>query len=210
MHNIKNDAQICALSIRYLYCTGVCFFFNSLGSLQGKVVWITGASSGIGKALAIVLAQNNVKLCISARRLAELEKVKELCLSKSQSLKPDDILVLPMDMLENDKHESLLNKVIDHFGQLDVLVNNAGRSQRAQFKDIALEVDREIFELDVFSVVNLSRVYVRHVEKTATTGHIAITSSSVGLTTVPNSASYTAAKHALHVSCIDKIVVWLP
>lgn len=150
--------------------------------------------------MAIVLAQNNVKLCISARRLAELEKVKELCLSKSQSLKPDDILVLPMDMLENDKHESLLGKVIDHFGQLDVLVNNAGRSQRAQFKDIALEVDREMFELDVFSVVNLSRVYVRHVEKTATTGHITITSSSVGLTTVPNSASYTAAKHALHVS----------
>lgn len=105
-----------------------------------------------------------------------------------------------MDMLENDKHESLLGKVIDHFGQLDVLVNNAGRSQRAQFKDIALEVDREIFELDVFSVVNLSRVYVRHVEKTATTGHITITSSSVGLTAVPNSASYTAAKHALHVS----------
>lgn len=178
----------------------VLFFFCTSGSLQGKVVWITGASSGIGKALAIVLAQNNVKLCISARRLAELEKVKELCLSKSQSLKPDDILVLPMDMLENDKHESLLSKVIEHFGQLDVLVNNAGRSQRAQFKDIALEVDREMFELDVFSVVNLSRVYVRHVEKTATTGHIAITSSSVGLTTVPNSASYTAAKHALHVS----------
>lgn len=169
-------------------------------SLEGKVVWITGASSGIGKYLAIVLAKNNVKICISARRTAELQKVKEECLLVASNLQPNDILVLPMDMLDIDQHHALFNKVFQHFGAVDVLVNNAGRSQRAQFKDIALKVDQEMFDLDVFSVINLSRVYVNHVADTNGKGHIAITSSSVGLTTVPNSASYTAAKHALHVS----------
>lgn len=163
------------------------------------MVWITGASSGIGKYLAIVLAQNNVKLCISARRIAELEQVKEECLSKSSKLQTNDILVLPMDMLQIERHQSHFDKVLQHFGGLDVLVNNAGRSQRAQFKDTSLKVDQEIFDLDVFSVINLSRVYANHVATTNGKGHIAITSSTLGLISVPNSASYTAAKHALHV-----------
>lgn len=104
-----------------------------------------------------------------------------------------------MDMLELNRHEEHFHTILTHFGQLDVLVNNAGRSQRALFKDIALKVDQEIFDLDVFSIINLSRIYVNHVERTSGKGHIAITSSSVGLITVPGSASYTAAKHALHV-----------
>jgi len=171
---------------------------KSISSLQGKVIWITGASSGIGKQLAIVLAENNVKLCISARRIAELERVKEECLLKATKLQPNDILVLPMDMLDIDRHAEHFNKVIEHFGGVNVLVNNAGRSQRALFKDITLEVDRELFDLDVFSVINLSRIYVNHIAQHTLKGHIAITSSSVGLIIVPNSASYTAAKHALH------------
>lgn len=141
-----------------------------------------------------------MKLCISARRGAELEKVKEQCLMKSTKLQPTDILVLPMDMLGIDRHREHFDKVLQHFGTLDVLVNNAGRSQRAAFKDIMLNVDQEIFDLDVFSVINLSRLYVNHVADANGKGHIAVTSSSVGLISVPNSASYTAAKHALHVS----------
>jgi len=173
-------------------------FGKPISSLKGKVVWVTGASSGIGKHLALVLAKNNVKLCLSARRLNELEKVKEECLSISSDLTSKDILVLQMDMLEISEHQENFNRVLRHFGQLDVLVNNAGRSQRAFFKDIDLNVDREMFELDVFSIINLSRIYARHVEKTGANGHVAVTSSSVGLIAVPNSASYTAAKHAIH------------
>lgn len=118
------------------------------------------------------------------------------------SLKPEDILVLPMDILDNDKHQQHFDKVVKHFnGQLDVLVNNAGRSQRAQFKDIELKVDREMFELDVFSIINLTRIYVNYVVKERNgVGHVAVTSSSVGLMAVPNSASYNGAKHAIHVS----------
>lgn len=161
------------------------------------MVWVTGASSGIGKQLALVLAKNNVKLCLSARSVDRLEAVKVECLKLGKRLQPNDILVLKMDMLDLDSHQKHFDTVIKHFGQIDVLVNNAGRSQRAQFRDIHITVDRDVFELDVFSVVNLSRIYVRQCNGN---GHIAITSSSVGLISVPNSASYTAAKHAIHVS----------
>lgn len=166
------------------------------------MVWITGASSGIGKSLGIVLARHGVKLCLSARREDELEKVKLECLAGS-SLKPADILVLKMDMLQTDKHEDYFDQVIKHFGQVDVLVNNAGRSQRALWQNIELQVDRELFDLDVFSIVNLTRVYVRYVEKNKLEGHVAVTSSTAGLLGVPNSCSYVGAKHAIHVSCVQ-------
>lgn len=164
--------------------------------MKGKVVWITGASSGIGKQLAIELAKHNVKLCISARSLTRLNAVKEECLKQSKRLLPNDILVLEMDMTHIDAHKKHFDAVIKYFGDIDILVQNAGRSQRALFEDIDLSVDRDLFELDVFSVVNLTRIYVRHYKGR---GHVAVTSSSAGLISVPNSASYTAAKHAIHV-----------
>lgn len=175
------------------------FHFDVLhvASLKGKVVWITGASKGIGKQLAITLAKHNVKLCLSARSADRLEEVKFECLKQSKRLQPNDILVLKMDMLDIDSQKRHFDTVIKYFGEIDILVNNAGRSQRACFEEIDLSVDRELFELDVFSIVNLTRIYVRHFKGE---GHVAVTSSSVGLISVPNSASYTAAKHAIHVS----------
>lgn len=167
-----------------------------LESLRGQVIWITGASSGIGKQLAIELAKNHVKLCISARSVDRLQAVKEECLKQSKLLGPNDVLVLKMDMTDIDTHQRNFDIVIKHFGRIDVLVNNAGRSQRASFDEIDLQVDRELFELDVFSIVNLTRLYVKHCKGQ---GHVAVTSSSVGLTAVPNSASYNAAKRAIHV-----------
>lgn len=135
---------------------------------------------------------------MSARRDEELEKVKSECLSGS-SLQPADIFVLKMDMLQIDRHQEYFDRVIKHFGQIDVLVNNAGRSQRALWQNIDLQVDRDLFDLDVFSIVNLSRIYIRHVEKYSLKGHIAVTSSTAGLIGVPNSCSYVGAKHAIHV-----------
>jgi hypothetical protein len=84
--------------------------------------------------------------------------------------------------------------------QLDILVNNAGRSQRADWEDIEMGVDREMFDLNVFGVVALSRIVVRYFEKKKE-GHIVVTSSLAGVRAVPYSGSYTGAKHAVHVSC---------
>ena len=83
--------------------------------------------------------------------------------------------------------------------QLDILVNNAGRSQRAEWQKIDIRVDRELFETNVFGLLNLSRTVMPHfVAKKK--GHIVVTSSVCGKVGAPFSASYNATKHALHVS----------
>ncbi|PSN38452.1 hypothetical protein C0J52_15625 [Blattella germanica] len=172
-------------------------FGKPVERLAGKVVWITGASSGIGEHLARTLAQVGAKLVISARRESELERVKKNCLEIGNGLSDSDILVLPMDVMKVEQHKALFEKVLDHFGKLDVLVNNAGRSQRAHWENIDLSVDKEMFDLNVFGVVSLTRTVLPYfLEKNA--GHIVVTSSIAGLMGVPYSASYTGAKHAIH------------
>lgn len=95
--------------------------------------------------------------------------------------------------------------------QLDVLVNNAGRSQRANWEDIDLAVDKEMFDLNVFSILSLSRIALHYFMK-QNKGHIVVTSSLTGVTPIPYSASYTGAKHAIHVSLYlilnNILVVW--
>lgn len=180
---------------------------HHISSLRGQVVWITGASSGIGKGLALNLARHGVRLVLSARREELLEEVKEECLAEARGLlAAKDVLVLPLDMLKLDNHTKCLMEVLNHFGKLDILVNNAGRSQRASWEDIDVEVDRDLFELDVFSVLHLSRLVVRYfMEQAGGRGHIAVTSSVAGLTPVPFSASYCGAKHALnaYIRCLS-------
>jgi len=162
---------------------------------NGKVVWITGASSGIGEALAKEIAgYGNVKIVISARRKEELERVKNECMKLSTS---NDILVLPFDMTNIEFHQEAFDMVISRFGKLDILVSNAGQSQRAVWENIDLEVDKQVFDLNVFSVVNLNRIAVKYFLKVGG-GHVAVTSSTVGRIAAPGSASYTASKHAIH------------
>lgn len=105
---------------------------------------------------------------------------------------------MPLDVSDIKSHQNLFDKVIDSFGNLDILVNNAGRSQRAIWEDIEIEVDRNLFELNVFGTVNLSRIAVKYFLSKGK-GHLAVTSSTAGIMAVPFSASYTASKHALHV-----------
>ncbi len=164
-------------------------------------MWVTGASSGIGKELAKVLSKHGVKLVLSARNAKELEATKNECFSIAKGkLSSDDILVLPLGMLDLSKHERAFNQVLSHFGSLFCLVNNAGRSQRAEWNKIDINVDRELFELDVFSVIHLSRIAVTYFEQNSINGQIAVTSSTAGLIGVPDSGSYTGAKHAIHVN----------
>nr|CAD7455045.1 unnamed protein product [Timema tahoe] len=183
------------------------------GALAGKVVWVTGASSGIGEHLAIELARHGVKLVLSARREEELDRVRNKCLEVGKLLEPADVLTLPLDVTSYNDHQAAFDTVIQYFGKvssgvhsadcwyegalLDVLVNNAGRSQRCVWEEVELEVDRQMFELNVFGVINLTRIAVRYfLEKGA--GHVAATSSIAGVQGVPFSGTYTATKHALH------------
>lgn len=106
-----------------------------------------------------------------------------------------------MNVLDFSSHKTIFQSAINHFGTVDILFNNAGRSQRALFNDIQLSVDKEMFDLNVFSVINLSRIALKHfIEKGH--GHIAITTSVAAFIKLPNSSTYSATKSALHVSCI--------
>ena len=166
---------------------------------KNKVVWITGASSGIGEYLAYSLARNGAKLVISGRNAERLEQVKKQCL-KMANYEDKNVLCLAFDMVDVGTHQDNFNRVIQHFGHLDILVNNAGRSQRANFTEIEYEVDKALFDVNVFSLVNLTRIVVRYFMDNNIKGQVAVTSSTAGLLGVPNSATYTGSKHALHVS----------
>lgn len=173
-------------------------FGKSIARLRGKVVFITGASSGIGENVAVILARHGVKLILTARRIQELERVKRRCLITSNGLlSENDVLVIQMDMTDISSHKQHFNKAIKHFGSVDILFNNAGRSQRAMWEDIDLTIDKQMFELNVFSVLNLTRIAIKHF-KTRGRGHIVVTSSVAGIVGFPFSATYVGTKHALH------------
>ncbi|GCB79030.1 hypothetical protein scyTo_0018689 [Scyliorhinus torazame] len=160
-----------------------------------KVIWITGASSGIGEELAYQLAKLGASLVLSARREAELQRVKQNCLDHSK-LQEKDILVLLLDLTESSSHEVATKSVIQHFGKIDILVNNAGRSQRSLFLDTNLDVYRAIMQLNFFGTVSLTKCVLLYMIKQEK-GQIVTVSSLAGLVAAPVSTGYASSKHAV-------------
>jgi dehydrogenase/reductase SDR family member 7B len=158
--------------------------------LAGKVIWITGASSGIGEAMAIAASRRGAKVILSARRAAELERVRGLCAD------PADAAVLPLDLMKLDV-AAAVSAAGSLFGPIDVLVNNAGISQRSRVLETSLEVYRQIFELDFFATVALTKALLPGMVERRR-GHIVVVSSVVGYISSPLRSGYAAAKHALH------------
>ena len=159
-----------------------------------SVVWITGASSGIGEALAKQYAALGHQLVLSARREPELERVKQACIKLGA--KDDDVLVLPMDVTE---HESMAEKVFAvtaHFKAIDVLINNAGISQRSLCLDTDLSVYKTLLDVDVLGQIALTKQVLPVMVKQGS-GHIAVTSSVAGKVGVKLRTGYCAAKHAV-------------
>ncbi|XP_073981133.1 dehydrogenase/reductase SDR family member 7-like isoform X2 [Rhodnius prolixus] len=146
--------------------------------------------------MAIEFARNGAKIILSARSETNLERVKGRCLDVGASL--DSIAVFPFDVTNTAKHEAIFQKAIKLFGRLDILVNNAGRSQRAVWENIDFAVDKEIFKLNVFSVLSLSRLAVKYFENAGIFGHLVVTSSLAGVFGAPFSSSYNGSKHAIH------------
>ncbi|WP_026996251.1 SDR family oxidoreductase [Flectobacillus major] len=165
------------------------------GYLQHKVIWITGASSGIGEALAYQFAQSDVKLILSARRENELQRVANRC-----GLLPENILVLPMDMLEIDQLAVKVQAAINHFGQIDIVVQNAGVSQRSLIKDTQLSVYRDLMELNYFSIVALTKALLPHFTQRRQ-GHFVAISSIAGKIGTPLRSGYGPTKHAVIAFC---------
>lgn len=159
---------------------------------KNKVVWITGASSGIGEALAKAFAAEGAKLVLSARRMDELNRVKQ-----SLNLPDSDVLILPLDLSDTSKTNELTKTVIDKFGQIDILLNNGGISQRSLTLDTPLEIDRKIMEINFFGTIALTKSVLPFMVKQKS-GHIIIMSSIAGKFGFFFRSAYSASKHALH------------
>ena len=158
---------------------------------ENKVVWITGASSGIGEALAYTFAARKAKLVLSARRAGELERVKEAC-----NLPEGQVLILPMDVSEYEKVDEHYQKVLSHFGQVDILINNAGLSHWSKIKDLSLEVIRKIMDVNFLGGVALTKAVLPDMLNRKQ-GHIVVISSVLGKMVSPKQAAYNASKHAI-------------
>ncbi|MFW6043917.1 MAG: SDR family oxidoreductase, partial [Marinilabiliaceae bacterium] len=160
-------------------------------SLRDKAIWITGASSGIGEALAYALAREGASLVLSARNQKKLEEVRSACLEYTSNC-----LVQPLDLSQSSQLAGIVHSVQEQTGGIDILINNAGQSQRSLAKETSLEIDRSIMELNFFSAVTLSKgVLPRMLEKRS--GHIVVISSITGKFGFPLRTAYSAAKHAL-------------
>lgn len=160
--------------------------------IEGRVVWITGASSGIGEALAYELARKGAKLILSARRTEELERVQKACPTA-----PEHVAVVPLDLTDTDALPAHAEEARQAFGRIDVLINNAGVSQRSLAKDTELSVYRQLMDLDWFAQVALTKaVLPEMIERRS--GHVVVISSVAGKVGVPLRTGYCAAKHALH------------
>jgi short-subunit dehydrogenase len=164
-----------------------------MGKLSGKVIWITGASSGIGEVLVYELAKKGSRLILSARRKEELERVKGNCPSVAQL----NIRILPLDLGETSTLQLHTEAAIQFFGHIDILINNGGISQRSLAKETSLEVDRRVMEVDYFGTLALTKYLLPHfINKKS--GHYVTVSSVMGLIGTPYRSGYAAAKHALH------------
>ncbi|EMJ90552.1 SDR family oxidoreductase [Leptospira alstonii] len=158
---------------------------------KDKVVWITGASSGIGEELVKEAARRGAKIVLSARRSKELERVKKECgLTKTNSL------VLPLDLEDYKKLKNLPKKVIDQFQKIDVLINNGGISQRSYTYETALDTYEKLMDVNYFGNIALS-LAVLPILRRQKNGVIASISSVAGLFGVPLRSGYSATKAAL-------------
>lgn len=159
-----------------------------MNKLNDKVIWITGASSGIGEALAYGFAKEGAKLVLSSRKETELQRVAEKCSCES--------LILPLDLSNSAEFNSLAKQVIDHFGTIDILINNGGISQRSEASSTTLEVDRKLMEVNYFGTVALTKAVLPYMQHQKS-GHLVAISSLSGKFGFFLRSAYSASKFAL-------------
>ncbi|CAL2077921.1 dehydrogenase/reductase SDR family member 7B [Tenacibaculum sp. 190524A05c] len=159
--------------------------------LENKIIWITGASSGIGKSLAIHLSQQNTKLILSSRKESSLNEVKKMCNN------PDNVSVLPLDLEDYSNFSDKVQQAISVFGRIDILVNNGGISQRSLAKNTNISVDKRLMDINYLGTVALTKEILPHFIENKS-GHFVVTTSIVGKIGTPLRSTYAASKHALH------------
>ncbi len=164
-----------------------------MSDLKNKVVWLTGASSGIGESMAYEFANKGAKLILSARRKEELERVKGNCKADAQV----NVRILPMDVTDTATIALHTEAALQLFGHVDILVNNSGISQRSFVSDTHVDVYRKIMDVNYFGAVAVSKSILPHF-LSRKQGHFVAISSVTGKFGTPYRSGYAASKHALH------------
>lgn len=159
--------------------------------IRDKTVWITGASSGIGEALTYELSKMGCSLIISARNEAHLLTIKNRCYF------PERVQVLPLDLAEYKKMDTVVNQAISSSGKIDVLINNAGISQRSLIKDTDIEVYKKLMDINYLGTIALTKALLPHFIKQGGGQFVTVT-SLMGKFGSPYRSGYCGAKHALH------------
>jgi short-subunit dehydrogenase len=160
-------------------------------ALKNKKIWITGASSGIGQALAIALACEGAHLILSARNKAKLEKIQEDCRRYTPFC-----IIEPLDLSKSENIDDHVDNVIKQTGSIDVLINNGGVSQRSLAMETPIEIDRRIMEVNFFGTVQLTKAILPCMFRQGA-GHIVAISSISGKFGFPLRTAYSASKHAV-------------
>jgi short-subunit dehydrogenase len=158
---------------------------------DNRVIWLTGASSGIGEALARRLHEAGARLILSSRNEAALQRVAV------ELGGGERISVLPLDLERPETLAARAEKALAVYGGLDMLINNAGIGQRDLAEHTILDVDRRIMEIDYFGPVALSKFVLPHFLQRRR-GHFVVISSMAGKIGAPMRSAYAAAKHALY------------
>jgi short-subunit dehydrogenase len=167
---------------------------NYGGCFTQKVIWITGASSGIGEALTKIFARCGARLVLSARTEAELQRVRSECIAAGASA--EDILVIPLDIVDYDAMPGAVASVLKAFTRIDMLINNAGMSQRSFCLDTNMDVYRRMLEINVIGQIALTK-QVLPVMVEQGSGRLVVTASVAGKVGAPLRTGYCAAKHAV-------------
>lgn len=160
-------------------------------NFKNKWVWITGASSGIGEQLAYDFSNNGANVVLSARNTVALNEVKAKCNKQSE------ILIQPLDLADHESLPAVVEDTQKKCGQIHLLVNNGGISQRGYAHETDFKVDKRIMDVNYLGTIYLSKLLIPHF-KAQKVGQFAIISSVVGKFGSPLRTSYAASKHALH------------
>jgi len=157
-----------------------------------ETAWITGASSGIGEGLVLLLAKTGMRLIISSRNEEALKSVKAKC-----GVQSENIRILPLDLGDALSVQKAVESVFSTERKVDYVFLNGGLSQRSLASETDLTVDRHLMEVNYFGTVGMAKNILPHFLKQGG-GHFVVTSSLAGIFGFPLRSSYSATKHALH------------
>lgn len=160
--------------------------------LKDKIVFITGASSGIGKEIALEFARRDAILVMASRNLEQLNKVKNQC----EELSINNAYIFSLDLSDAEQIDSVIKKVYNEIGNIDILVNNSGFGDTKEFLHLNTSVISKMFEVNVLGLMYITQLVAIEMSKQQS-GHIFNMGSLAGKVATPETAVYSATKGAV-------------